>query len=69
MVLNEVLATEQIGFPILSVLLFLPVAFLIILGFVRNETLAYRIGLAGAMLELILATVLAYRFNSQIADF
>ena len=68
MVLNEIPAVEQIGFPILSVLLFLPVACLIVLIFIRNETLAYRVGLAGATLELILAAVLAYRFNTGVAD-
>ena len=68
MVLSEIPAFEQIGFPILSVLLFLPVVFLIALGFIRNEHLAYRVGLAGAVLELILATVLAFRFNPGVAD-
>ncbi len=68
MVLSEIPAFEQIGFPILSVLLFLPVVFLIALGFIRNEHLAYRVGLAGAVLELILATVLAFRFTPGVAD-
>jgi NADH-quinone oxidoreductase subunit M len=68
MVLSEITAMEQIGFPILSVLLFLPVAFTVALAFVKNERLAYRVGLAGATLTLILAAFLAYSFRIGTAD-
>ncbi len=68
MVLNEVSGVEQIGFPILSVLLFLPVVFMVALVFVKNERLAYRVGLAGSVLVLVLSAFLAYRFETGTAD-
>ncbi len=48
MILHEVFASEQIGFPILSVLLFLPLVFVALLHFIRDDHLAYKVGLAGA---------------------
>ncbi|MGH3088672.1 MAG: complex I subunit 4 family protein, partial [Rubrobacteraceae bacterium] len=68
MVLNEITAMEQIGFPILSILLFLPVAFMAALFFIKDERLAYRVGLTGAALELALAAFLAYSFRTGTAD-
>lgn len=69
MVLNEIFATQQIGFPVLSVLIFLPVAALLVLTFVRDERLAYRVGLGGAVLELLLALlVVAQEFVVHSAD-
>jgi len=66
--LPETFAAEQIGFPILSVLLFLPLALVLAVRFVRNETLAYRIALAGSVLELILASLVAWLFVGNIPD-
>ncbi len=68
MILNEIAAAQQIGFPILSILLFLPIILLITLSFVRDEAVAYRFGLTGAVLELIFACVLAVRFIPDVAD-
>ena len=68
MILNEIAAAQQIGFPILSILLFLPIILLITLSFVRDEAMAYRFGLIGAVLELIFACVLAVRFIPDVAD-
>lgn len=68
MILHEVFASEQIGFPILSVLLFLPLLFVVVLHFVRDDHLAYKVGLTGAVLELLLACVLAFRFIPDVAD-
>ena len=68
MILPEISADRQVGFPILSVLLFLPVAVLIVLKFVRDEDLAYRVALAGSVLELLLACVVALRFVRDVPD-
>jgi NADH-quinone oxidoreductase subunit M len=58
-------ATGGMGFPILSVLIFLPVAFLVALRFVGDERRASRIALAGALLELALACLLVVAFVSN----
>lgn len=69
MILNEIFALQQIGFPILSTLIFLPLATLLALNFVRDERLAYRVGLGAAVLELLLAfLVVAQEFILHSAD-
>ncbi len=68
MILPEMTAAEQVGFPILSVLLFLPVVVLIVLNFVRDHDHAYRVALAGAILELLLAIAVAILFVRDVAD-
>ncbi len=68
MALNETTAIEQVGFPILSILIFLPVALLVALYFIRDERLAYRVGLGGAGVELALAFFLAYAFRTGTSD-
>ncbi len=69
MALNEIFAAQQIGFPVLSVLIFLPVAALLALNFVRDERRAYRLGLGTALLELLLALVaVAQEFVVHSAD-
>jgi len=67
-ILPEIFAAEQVGFPILSVLLFLPVAVLITLRFVQGDGRVYRVALAGAVLELLLAVVIALLFTRDVAD-
>lgn len=69
MILNEIFAVQQIGFPILSTLIFLPLATLLALNFVRDERVAYRVGLGAAVLELLLAiVVVAQEFILHSAD-
>ena len=68
MILNEIFASQQIGFPILSVLLFLPLIFVVVLNFIRDDHLAYQVGLAGALIELLLAGVMAFVFIPEIPD-
>jgi len=68
MILPEMTAAEQVGFPILSALLFLPVVVLIVLNFVRDHDHAYRVALAGATLELLLAIAVAILFVRDVAD-
>ncbi len=68
MILPEIFAAEQVGFPILSVLLFLPLALVVAIRFVRDETSAYRVALAGSVLELILASLVAWLFVPHLPD-
>jgi NADH-quinone oxidoreductase subunit M len=66
--LDEMLATDQVGFPILSVLIALPLVVCAALQFVRNERAATALAIGGAGLETALAAVLALRFESGVAD-
>ena len=68
MVLNEILATQQIGFPILSVLIWLPVAALALIAVTGNEKTAYRIALMASIAELLLAVVVIADFKLGTAD-
>jgi NADH-quinone oxidoreductase subunit M len=68
MILPEVTAAEQVGFPILSVLLILPIVVLVALQFMRNDGHAYRLALAGSVLDLILAVWIALLFVRDVAD-
>jgi hypothetical protein len=44
---NEISAAEQVGFPILSTLVFLPVLTMVALAFVRSDRALRRVALAG----------------------
>lgn len=68
MTVTEVFALDQIGFPILSLILFLPVAVIVALHFVRNEKMVYPIAVSGAVVELLLTLVLAVSFVPDRAD-
>lgn len=67
MILPEISAAEQVGFPILSTLLLMPVAALIALHFVRDERRAYRVALAGSALTLLLAIAVAVLLVPNVA--
>jgi len=69
MIFNEIFATDQIGFPILSVLIWLPVITLVLLNFVRNDTAANTLALASTAVELALATLVWMKFQLGTADF
>jgi len=66
--LDEILATDQVGFPILSVLIALPLVVCAALQFVRNDRAATSLAIGGAALETALTAVLALRFESGVAD-
>lgn len=68
MILNEVSAAQQIGFPILSILIFLPVAWAILVNFIEDDRLARRVAVAGASLELLLAAIMTFNFNPGVSD-
>lgn len=66
--MNEIFAGQQIGFPILSALIFLPVAWAILLNFIHDEGLLRAAALTGALLELALSIVLVANFVPGTAD-
>ena len=68
MILDEVLAADQVGFPILSVLIVFPLVVCAALQFVRNDRAATALAFGGAGIETVLAAVLALRFQSGVAD-
>ena len=68
MILPEISAAQQVGFPILSVLLLLPLAVGVTLHFVRDERRAYMVALAGSVLVLLLAVAVAVLLIRDVAD-
>jgi len=68
MVLNEVSAAQQIGFPILSALIFLPLIWAILLNLIRDDHWLRLTALIGAGLELLLAVVMVLNFTPGVSD-
>ena len=68
MILNELFAEQQMGFPILSALIMLPVFVAILLNFTRDEGTLRAIALFGAVAELLLAVVLVVNFIPGTSD-
>lgn len=66
--LNQIPALQQVGFPILSVLLFLPLAAALLLRTMRSDQAAYRIALWASIVELVLAFFAWSRFVPDVAD-
>ena len=66
--LDEVMAAEQVGFPILSALITLPLVVCAALQLVRNQRAATTLAIGGAGLEALLAMFMALRFNTGVAD-
>jgi len=60
--LDEIFAAQQIGFPILSTLILIPIASAILLSFIKDANLARWAGLTGALVELVLALVMVFEF-------
>ncbi|MBA3309877.1 MAG: NADH-quinone oxidoreductase subunit M [Nocardioidaceae bacterium] len=67
--MNEITAAEQVGFPILSTLVFLPTAIMVVLVFIRNELALRRVALTGAVVVLALSLVLTATFRRGVTDF
>jgi NADH-quinone oxidoreductase subunit M len=66
---NEVSAAEQVGFPILSTLVFLPIVTMLALAFIRRDRILRRVALGGALAVLGLSVWLTARFDTGTADF
>jgi NADH-quinone oxidoreductase subunit M len=68
MVINEILASQQIGFPILSLLVWLPVAALVAIAITPNEKICHKIALGASVLELLICAFLFADFKLGTAD-
>jgi len=68
MTLDEVMAAEQAGFPLLSVMIALPLVVCAALQLVRQDRAAKALAIAGASVEVVLAAFLVLRFSSGVAD-
>ena len=68
MVVNEIFANQQIGFPILSTLIGLPLVVALAIRFVTDTASIKAIALTGAMVELALALWLLVSFIPGSAD-
>lgn len=66
--MNEILASTQIGFPVLSALIMLPVIAAVILQFQASEEAQRRTAIIAAVLELALALFVASKFVPGTAD-
>jgi len=66
--INQVFAADQIGFPILSLLLFLPLLAAFALTMLKDEAQGYRVAVAASVLELLLASFLWFNFEPGSAD-
>ncbi|TLY21118.1 MAG: NADH-quinone oxidoreductase subunit M [Nitrospirae bacterium] len=69
MILNEIAADQQIGFPILTVLTFLPLAGAVVIWlFQKDEDLIRKSAMAVAGLELFISVVLMWSFTPNSAQ-
>lgn len=68
MLINEVLATLQIGFPILSALIWLPVLGIALVALSPSPTVATRAALGVAVLEFLLSLLLLSAFKTGSPD-
>ncbi|CAN5807065.1 NADH-quinone oxidoreductase subunit M [soil metagenome] len=68
MTLDEVLAVDQVGIPILSLLIGLPLATCIVLLFFLCPRPSATVALTGTAIEVLLAGFLALRFEGGVAD-
>jgi len=66
--LDVVMAAEQVGFPILSTLIALPLIFCGLLQVVRSDRVAKVLGIGGAGIEAGLTVLVALRFDFGTAD-
>jgi NADH-quinone oxidoreductase subunit M len=68
MTLDQISAIEQIGFPIITALIFIPALTAITLIFLKDDALIRKTALAAALLELLLAIVMTVRFVPGVSD-
>ena len=69
MILNEIAADQQIGFPILTILTFLPlVGAVVIWLFQKDEDLIRKSAMAVAVLELFISVLLTWTFTPNSAQ-
>ena len=68
MTLNQIFAADQISFPILSLMLFLPLLAALALMAIKDDKLAFRVAMGVSIAELFLAGLVWVNFQPGIAD-
>lgn len=68
MTLNQIFASTQIGFPVLSLLLFLPLIAGAALLLLKDDALAYKLALGASLAELALALLVWIKFIPGSSD-
>lgn len=66
---TEVSAVDQLGFPVLSALIVVPLVAVAALAPVRNDRTLRQVALGGAAIELALAVLVISRFRAGAAEF
>lgn len=66
--MNQTFADEQLGFPILTTLIVLPLLWALLLLVIRDERLLQSAALAGALVQLVLALILVHHFVPAVPD-
>ncbi|MBA3884518.1 MAG: NADH-quinone oxidoreductase subunit M [Acidobacteria bacterium] len=67
--MNELSADAQVGFPILSTIVFLPVVTMVALAFLRGDRALRGVALSGALVVLGLSLLLVLRFEKGTTAF
>ncbi|MCA1674063.1 MAG: NADH-quinone oxidoreductase subunit M, partial [Actinobacteria bacterium] len=65
---NEILAVDQVGFPVLTLLVLFPIAAALVVTFVRDPERATRVAIAAAALELAGTVAAALSFEAGVPD-
>lgn len=68
MIINQIFASEQIGFPVLSLLLFLPLVAAGLIMRVKDQKMAMRAAVAVSVVELALACLVWINFVPDSSD-
>ncbi len=66
--MNQTFAGEQLGFPILTTLIVLPLLWALLLLVIRDERLLKSAAMAGALVQLVLSLILVYHFVPAVPD-
>jgi len=67
-ILSQTFADQQLGFPILTTLIVLPLLWALLLILIRDDRLLRTVALAGALVQLALALIMTYHFVPGIPD-
>lgn len=68
MIIDHIFAADQIGFPVLSTLLFLPFLAAAVLTMVKDQALAYKVAVGVSVVEFVLAGVVWFYFDPGSAS-
>ena len=66
--MTEIFAADQIGFPILAVMILLPLLIAVALYFIPTAAQQRTVAMAGALVELLLGLIVLWVFEPGAAD-